>query len=70
MTMKKNRNWVYHKICKYCGKPFEAETRYRRVCDICKEQNRKKIWDGYYKKYIERRLKKKDGIKRMDAKKN
>ena len=67
--MPKNRNWVYVRTCKYCGKEFNAYTKYGRVCDVCKQQNRKKVQDGYYKAYIERRFKK-DGNKGMDAEKN
>jgi len=70
MTKKKRKKFeYYYRTCKYCKKGFNSETRYRKVCDICKQQNRKKIWEGYYKKYLERRLKK-NGSQRMDTKKN
>ena len=66
---KRKKLEYYYKTCKYCKKGFNSETRYRSVCDACKEKIREKMKLAYYEKYLERRLKK-NGSQRMDAKKN
>ena len=43
---------MVEKICKSCGKPFIAETNRKRLCDSCKEHNRKEHATTYMKKYI------------------
>ena len=70
--------WV--RECKNCGRKFNALTKWSRVCEWCKKKSRERILEGYYKKYEERfwhkyqnrvkRRSKKNGDKRMDAKKN
>jgi hypothetical protein len=44
---------MVEKICKCCGKPFIAETNRKRLCDSCKEHNRKEHATTYMKKYTE-----------------
>jgi len=33
---------IRKKFCRVCGKLFESETKFRRVCDPCKEKSRKR----------------------------